>query len=226
VYMLDLLASYFSKFIPPDCLQQNDTLQISVDRDVLLHSLNVIDDTELDLTVKITDPNFGELRILKTRELFLIQASCPFSVAETVTNKDSYVFPDSQLLLKTQSKNLKTIKSLFNQKDCMSLKFQPELLTFSGASEGDSSVFEINQKSLRDANSSFGVYISREQSQMASCFQIGLMYKHISGLVKIADAIEGSVAMAMETVSDSASVVFLFTKGRDVAYTIGTNAKF
>ena len=72
MYMLDLLASYFSKFIPPDCLQQNDTLQISVDRDVLLHSLNVIDDTELDLTVKITDPNFGELRILKTRELFLI----------------------------------------------------------------------------------------------------------------------------------------------------------
>lgn len=61
---------------------------------------------------------------------------------------------------------------------------------------------------------------------MASCFQISLMYKHISGLVKIADAIEGSVAMAMETVSDSASIVFLFTKGRDVAYTIGTNAKF
>ena len=228
VYMLDLLASFFSKFIPPDCLQQNDTLQITVDRDVLLHSLNVIDDTELDFTVQITDPQFGVLKILKTRELFLIQASCPFSIDQTVTQKDSYVFPDSQLLLKTQPKNLKTIKSLFSQKDCMTLKFQPELLTIQGASDGggDPSVFEINQKSLRDANSSFGVYISREQSQMASCFQVSLMYKHMSGLVKIADYVEGSVAMAMETITDSAAVTFLFTKGRDVAYTIGTNVKF
>jgi hypothetical protein len=72
VNMLDLTASYFSKFIAPDCVTPENMLQIEVDRDMLLHSLNTIDDSELDFGVHITDPNFGVLKILKTRDLFLI----------------------------------------------------------------------------------------------------------------------------------------------------------
>lgn len=72
--MLDFMASFFSKFIPPECLSSNNIpmLQISVDRDVLLHSLHALDDTELDFSVHIDQTSFGTLKILKTRELFLI----------------------------------------------------------------------------------------------------------------------------------------------------------
>ena len=95
------------------------------------------------------------------------------------------------------------------------------------ADDTDATAYELNSKNLRDANSSFGVYISREESQMASHFSVNLLYKHMAGLLKIADYIDGQVAIAMETVSDTAAVVFLFTKARDIYYTIGVqNVKF
>jgi hypothetical protein len=45
--------------------------------------------------------------------------------------------------------------------------------------------------------------------------------------MRIADLVEGQVAVAMETVSDEQAVVFMFTKGREVQFTIGVgSAKF
>lgn len=71
--MLDLMAGFFSKFIPPECLDKGiSILQISIDRDNLLHSLNIIDDSELDFSVQLEQTNYGTLKILKTRELSLI----------------------------------------------------------------------------------------------------------------------------------------------------------
>ena len=70
--MLDLNAAFFSKFIPPDCLNQNPLFQITIDRDILLHSLHILDDTELDFSMQLDHQNYGTLRILKTRELSLI----------------------------------------------------------------------------------------------------------------------------------------------------------
>ena len=72
--MLDLMAGFFSKFIPPDCLDKANIkiLQISIDRDNLLHSLNILDDLELDFSVHLEQTNYGTLKILKTRELSLI----------------------------------------------------------------------------------------------------------------------------------------------------------
>ena len=89
------------------------------------------------------------------------------------------------------------------------------------------SAYEINSKNLSEANCPFGIYISREESQMASNFSVCLLFKHLSGVMKVAEYIEGSVAMAMETIAEDAAVVFMFTKGRDIQYTIGvSNVRF
>lgn len=176
--MLDLMAGYFSKFIPPDCLNQVPMLQISIDRDLLLHSLHILDDSELDFSVQLDQTNYGTLRILKTRELSLIQASCPFSVDQTLVHQEDYIFPDDQLLLKTPPKHLKTIKSIYSSKDVMQLKFQPELLTFQNTLD-DQCAFEINAKNLSDGEGHFGNYISRAETQMASNFSVNLSYKHL-----------------------------------------------
>ena len=102
-YFFDLNAAYFTKFQPPDMLNNlpAQMIQVSNQRNVLLDSLHAIDDTELDFTMEFVDVNFGRLQILKTREFFLIQAHCPFSVDQGLTQNDDYVFPDNQLLLKT-----------------------------------------------------------------------------------------------------------------------------
>jgi hypothetical protein len=43
----------------------------------------------------------------------------------------------------------------------------------------------------------------------------------------VAENVEANVCMAMETVSDDAACVFLFTKGTNLKYTIGvSNVKF
>jgi len=91
--MMDFTASYFSKFIAPDCLQQNGILQVQFDKEKLLNVLNTIEDTELDISVHIKGQQNGTLKILKTREWFLVQASCPFSIDDTVTSEEDYVFP-------------------------------------------------------------------------------------------------------------------------------------
>ena len=65
------------------------------------------------------------LKILKTREWFIVQAECTFVIDENITCEEDYVFPSDQLLLNTDPKNLKTIKSLYNLKDVMTLKFSP-----------------------------------------------------------------------------------------------------
>ena len=62
---------------------------------------------------------------------------------------------------------------------------------------------------------------------MASNFSVNLSYKHLQGLVRVAENVEANVCMAMETVSDDAACVFLFTKGTNLKYTIGvSNVKF
>jgi len=51
--MLDFRATFFSKFIAPDFLNNSnqDRLQISLSKNILLQSLFSAEDTELDLTL-------------------------------------------------------------------------------------------------------------------------------------------------------------------------------
>ena len=58
-----------------------------------MNSLNTIEDTELDISVHIKGQHNGVLKILKTREWFLVEAKCPFSIDETITSEEDYVFP-------------------------------------------------------------------------------------------------------------------------------------
>jgi len=80
--MMDFSASYFSKFIAPDCLKasSSEMLQVQFDKDKLLSCLNTIEDSELDIALQITGQHNGLLKILKTREWFLVESKCPFSI--------------------------------------------------------------------------------------------------------------------------------------------------
>jgi hypothetical protein len=97
----------------------------------------------------------------------------------------------------------------------MTMKFQPDLLTFQNKASNDTNSYEVSAKTLTEGNVPFAVYLSKEESQMASHFSVNVCFKHISGLMKVAEQIEGQVSMAMETTEAESAVVFMFTKGRD-----------
>lgn len=91
----------------------------------------------------------------------------------------------------------------------MTLKFSPASLTFESE---DKSEYELKAQTLQP----YGVYLSREQSQIASHYSINFSFKHINGLMKIAEYFDCKVNAAMETVEDDSAVVFMFAKGNNV----------
>lgn len=56
-YMIDFQAAWFSKFISPDPVlnQQIDVLQIVCNREVFLQSFNILDDNELEFLIELKD---------------------------------------------------------------------------------------------------------------------------------------------------------------------------
>ena len=81
--MCDFSASWFSKFVPPDVVMNEPDLprlQASCHRDTFLQSFNIIDDNELEFMVVIKETDEGELKVIKTRDLVIVEAVVSFSV--------------------------------------------------------------------------------------------------------------------------------------------------
>ena len=101
---------------------------------------------------------------------------------QALTQNDDYVFPDNQLLLKTNPKNLKTVKSIFKTADVMSLRFTHEQLSFMNptSEQRDQSAYEIAAQSLQEGQGcQFATYIAKDQDQLAANFQVQLCYRHL-----------------------------------------------
>ena len=101
-YMCDFQASWFSKFVPPDVVMNDDMgarLQVSCHRDAFLQSFNILDDNELEFMVIIKETDEGELKVIKTRDLVIVESSMSFKVDEEVRCDETYIFPPSQLLI-------------------------------------------------------------------------------------------------------------------------------
>lgn len=104
--MVDFNATWFSKFLAPDCVtkDQVERLQVTCSPEVFLQSFNIVDDTELEFMVVLKDRDEGHLKVMKTRDLFIVEANVWFKIDQEITCDESYVFPDDQLLLKGEVK--------------------------------------------------------------------------------------------------------------------------
>lgn len=131
-YMIDFQAPWFSKFMAPEVILNGELeiLQIQMNRDVFLQSFNLIDDTELEfMTIFSNDADYGKLKVIKTRDLYIIEANVLFDIDKEIQCDESYNFPEDQLLLDSAAKHLKNIKGIF-KKNCkqeiMELAFYEE----------------------------------------------------------------------------------------------------
>lgn len=77
---MDFKATWFSKFLPPDCISSEgaDRLQVFCNREIFLQSFASYDDSELEFLVELKNQSEGTLKVVKTREFFIVEASVHF----------------------------------------------------------------------------------------------------------------------------------------------------
>mmetsp|Transcript_19931 Transcript_19931/g.18930 ORF Transcript_19931/g.18930 Transcript_19931/m.18930 type:complete len:264 (-) Transcript_19931:360-1151(-) len=227
-YMIDFSAPWFSKFVAPECIikQEIEILQVKCSRDVFLQSFNIIDDIELEFLLHFDGTEAGRVKVIKTRELYIVEANVPFEIEKEIACDESYEFPENQLLVDSEVKHLKNLKGIFKSKaktEILMMNFSEEIISFKG---------EINNKFGYEIKTSsmnhFGNYLANGLDQ-TNRFQIALSLKHLLGLIKVCDLTEGNFMAAMELLDNDSCVCFLFTHSlhRDFKFCIGIgNVRF
>ncbi len=117
-YLVDFMAQWFSKFTAPDPVKQGEmeTLQICCKRDDFLQAFNFIDDTEVEFILHADTATTGAIKVIKTRDILIVEANMPFEIERQVRNDEMYEFPMDQLLIHAQCKQLRNLKGIFKSK--------------------------------------------------------------------------------------------------------------
>ena len=129
-YMCDFSASWFSKFVAPDYVLRGDgdRMQVTCHRDTFLQSFNLIDDTELEFMVEIREQDEGVLKVMKTRDMVIVESSMVFRIDQDVICDETYIFPNDQLLIKARLDSMNQVKHIFRQNakaETLALDFTP-----------------------------------------------------------------------------------------------------
>ena len=113
---------------------------------------------------------------------------------------------------------MQPVKHIFRanaKAEILGLDFTPAQLSFKG---------QVNKKFgyeiQTDKLDIFGVYLAR-QSSVAQSYQIKIALKHILGVLKVAELVDGDFCCAMECISEDSAVCFLFTKASNFQFNIG-----
>ena len=167
--MIDFQAPWFSKFVLPDVIQSGelDILQIRCQRDVFLQSFNLIDDTELEFLIQISPGGeYGKLKVIKTRDLFIVEAHVNFEVDNEIQCDENYNFPDDQLLINSGwIDGFKALRNIFATKqmcEILNLSFFENKLQFNGQMNKRNE-YEI----LKDRMDDFGNYLENGHEKVS-----------------------------------------------------------
>jgi len=97
-------ASWFSKFVAPECVlkDQVDKLQVACNKDTFLQSFNILDDSELEFLVSLESRDEGLIKVMKTRDFFIVEAHVSFNVSNEIICDEVYNFPEEQLLISSK----------------------------------------------------------------------------------------------------------------------------
>lgn len=162
----------------------------------------------------------GIMKLLKTREMFLIEANIPFTVNNHIECDETYVFPEDRLLMNSNPKYLRNIKEIFKGKvkqEILELNFLENSIHIKG---------DINKKFDYDIQASkfesYGEYIDNGHGQIKK-FTINLALKHFLGLIKICDVIESNFKIALDLLESEECSTFMYanTHNKDLQFMMG-----
>ena len=162
--------------------------------------------------IDIRDQDSGVLKVLKTRDMVIVESEMVFRIDPEVICDETYVFPHEQLLIRARLDCINQVKHIFRQNakaEILELDFTKTKLSFKG---------QVNKKVgyeiQADRLENYGVYLAR-QSAMAQDYAIKMPLKHILGVLKVAEIFECEFCCAMECMNDDSAVCFLFAKSNN-----------
>lgn len=94
-----------------------------------------MDDSELEFMVELRSADEGILKVLKTREMTVVESTLVFRVDQEVTCEETFVFPSEQLLIKSRLDWMAPVKHVFKQQakaEVLTLDFSNRDLSFKG----------------------------------------------------------------------------------------------
>lgn len=141
-FAIYLNEKWFSRFKCPNPYHEYEPdenykihFQVKLDRDIFKQSMNLNDDKDIEVIInQEIRNNQGSLKIIKSKEQFLVEAKVPFEIdwdQETNFWKHDIIssffnFEDDNLLLKSDYANILNVKKVFYQthkNDMMHLEF-------------------------------------------------------------------------------------------------------
>lgn len=78
------------------------------------------------------------MKVIKTRESYVIEAKTKFEIERDIKCDENYEFPEQQLLLDTDVKNVRNIKGIFKsnaRSEFLEMVFTPDLLMFKSSNK-------------------------------------------------------------------------------------------
>ena len=168
--------------------------------------------------ITIQDNNKGELKVIRTRDFMLVEASMAFRVDEEVICDETFVFPENKLLIMGTINQFMPIKRIF-QKDSrtsmMQVTFSEQGLAFEIPDPTKKARYEINQSQLIQ----YGTYLDAVH-EPAKNYQIFVPMKNLFGILKVVELVGGDFKCAMEVQEDTA-VCFFFTNTQSFTFQLG-----
>lgn len=160
------------------------------------------------------------LKLIKTRELFVIEANVPFMVDQELICEESYKFPSEYMLINSNPKHFRNLREIFKAKsksEVLELTFLEDSLIFKGDINKNMD-YTIQSKQFEN----YGNYMENGHERSKQ-FKINVSMKHILATIKISDLIEGNFCVALDLQSPNECYVFLFTDSytNDFNFVIG-----
>lgn len=134
----------------PDVVIQGEVqiLQISLDRKVFLDSFSIFDVNDLEFLLSFGSNNQGIFKLIKTRDIFIIEANIGFEIDNEVKCDEDYTFPEDNLLINSHHKHL-TLREIFKKRamtEILQLDFEAGNLNISG--ENNNRDFKLTKHQL------------------------------------------------------------------------------
>ena len=84
--------------MPPEVVKNDEVelLQIICSRKLFMESFHLMEDNEIDFLVTFDKGgnSMGKLKVIKTRDLFIVEAHIPFEVSHEMMCEEDYNFPE------------------------------------------------------------------------------------------------------------------------------------
>lgn len=166
------------------------------------------------------DGQSGKIKVIKTRDILIVEAHVHFDIENEISNDDVFEFPDDTLLINAPNQHFKNVKDVFKKKprqEILKLQFMEDELKF----EGD---IDRNHKfSVRsELFDGYKKYLDNGHEHPSN-FEIWLRLVHLNGILKICEILQSNFQAVMELTSEEDCFTLYFTKthAQDFTFIIG-----